>query len=146
MAGPPPVPVLCKILGTVIRTNATSFKANYGDGTYAGTFRGVSQAQRFIEQSISPGGAPMTWVLEDRIDFLEAYHVGVLCVPTPPPVPPMSPPPGGAAPMRAFVAGPVSAPGIFGIGSTEDLFARINPAFALKLNGGLLGAAPTPVP
>ena len=51
MASPPVVAT------TVVRVNAYQYKASFGDGTYAGTFRMLREAQAIIERSISPGAA-----------------------------------------------------------------------------------------
>lgn len=70
MASTPPV-----IAGTVIRVNSYQYKASYEDGSFAGVYGMLRDAQAAIERSISPGGAPLPWRQQDREDSIEIWWV-----------------------------------------------------------------------
>lgn len=69
MAGP------YTVAATVVRVNAYQYKASYGDGTYAGSFRMLRDGQALIERSISPGAAPLPWKRQQRDDGVELWYV-----------------------------------------------------------------------
>jgi hypothetical protein len=68
--------ILDQIVATVTRVNTTQWKANFGDGTTAGVFPSLRQAQAVIERSISPNAAPLPWQLLPREDVTEVWFVG----------------------------------------------------------------------
>lgn len=63
------------IAASVVRVNAYQYKASWGDGSYAGSFAGLRDAQALIERSISPGAAPLAWKRQEREDGVELWYV-----------------------------------------------------------------------
>lgn len=62
------------IAATVIRVTSYLYKASYQDGSYAGTYTMLRDAQASIERSISPGAAPIPWHQSDREDQIEIWY------------------------------------------------------------------------
>lgn len=60
---------------TVVRVNSYSYKASFADGSYAGTFGMLRDAQAIVERSISPGAATLNWRQQDRQDAIELWYV-----------------------------------------------------------------------